>query len=49
MLVENLEDLLSKIESEENKQPQATTNMEEPIENDVDDDIHNSMQMEGWL
>jgi hypothetical protein len=48
MLVENLEDLLSKIK-EENKQPQATINIEEPNENDVDDDIHNSMQMEGWL
>jgi hypothetical protein len=27
MVVENLEDLLHKIEAEENKQPQATTNM----------------------
>jgi hypothetical protein len=49
MVVENLEDLLLKIESQENKQPQATTNMEEPVENEGDDDIHNSMQMEGWL
>jgi hypothetical protein len=50
MLVENLEDLLNKIEAEEKKQPQqATTNIVEANENDGDDDIHNSMQMEGWL
>ena len=54
MVVESLDDLLEKLDNFENKQPEQATlepiiaNIGDDDEED-DEDIHNAMQMDGWL